>query len=225
MKKISYFMILFFIPVMFSAMPVITADQPVSAESQANVEETLALLEEKMEPITSMKTRFTQIRNLKAFSHEVRLSGTIFIEKPHRLAWHTEEPIRHSILFEKDKIRQWNEDMDRVEEVSFSDVPALKMMMEQMKAWFYGSYGDLTEQYEVRILSQKPLTLEFIPREKSLSSGMIKTIRVQFQKDQSYIESIQIEEAGGDRSTLLFSQTVLNAELDPEVWEVNRHAA
>lgn len=199
------------------AMPSVAADDP-------EVRQILHALEGKMQQIETMQARFTQTKKLSLFKHEMQLRGSVAMQKPDRFAWRTEAPLRYSIVFEKDKIYQWNEDAGQIEILSFSDAPVLRVVIEQMRTWFSGAYLALLDQYEIRIVSREPLTLAFAPQEKAMAYGMIQTVTIQFQPDQSYIESIRIEEKNGDRSVLNFTGTVLNEKIDPAIWEVEKNA-
>ena len=176
-------------------------------------------LEQKMLKIGSMQSRFIQKKKLSLFQHEIELHGSIAMKKPDRFAWRTESPVRYSIIIEKDKISQWNEDTNRVEVMSFSNVPALKIVIEQMRTWFYGAYGALLDQYDISLVTSEPLALKFVPREKTPGYGLIQSVTIQFRQDRSYIESILVEEKNGDLSALNFTDTVLNSKIDSAVWK------
>ena len=191
---------------------------PVVA-GQTELRSVLDDLERKMLKIDSMQSRFTQKKKLSLFQHEIELHGSIAMEKPDRFAWRTESPVRYSIIIEKDKISQWNEDTNRVEVMSFSNVPALKIVMEQMRTWFYGAYGALLDQYDISLVTSEPLVLKFEPLEKTPGYGLIQSVTIQFRQDRSYIESILVEEKNGDLSTLNFTDTVLNSKIDSGVWK------
>ena len=192
--------------------------------AKTEVRQILNDLETKMRKIESMQTKFSQTKKMSLFQHEVKLSGMLSMEKPEHLAWHTQSPVHYSIIFENDKMYQWDEDTQHVQVFTFSDSPVLKTVIEQMRTWFYGSYVALLDQYDIQVLSKKPLSLKFVPHKEVLSAAVIKEIAIWFREDESYIESILIFEKNGDQSQLTFTDTVLNAKVDPAVWEVNHRA-
>jgi len=197
---------------------------PVISPDRGEVLETLRDLEQKMRRIEYMQTGFTQIKKLSAFKHDIELKGSITMQKPDRFAWHTESPVRYSMVFEKGSVYQWNEDTNRVEVTALSSAPVLRIVMEQMQTWFSGSYVSLMDQYDIRILSKSPLSLEFVPRKTSFSFGLIQSLIIRFQADSSYIQAIEVEEENGDRSKMNFTDTVLNKEPNPSVWKADGHA-
>lgn len=222
MKKVFFFMLGFWLSVGggLCAFPL----EPVAASGNMEIHQILSDLEKKMQQIETLRTHFIQKKQLSLFQREIRLQGSIAMQKPDRFAWRTESPLRYSIVAENGKISQWDEDTDRVEILSFSSSPVVRMLIEQMQTWFYGAYGALMDQYEITLISKEPLVLKFLPNEKSPAAGMIRSVTLRFQADLSYIESILIEEKNGDHSSMEFTDTVLNSKMNPEVWKV-KHGA
>ncbi len=205
-----------------AAVTMIFCGQVIAAPEagSTDVRQVLVDLEKKMYSIETMQTNFFQKKKLSLFQHEVHLQGTLSMEKPDRLAWHTEQPVRYSIIFEKNKIYQWDEDTKNVQVLTFANAPILKTVIDQMQTWFYGSYVALLEQYDIRVISTEPLELEFIPHADVVSAAVIKAVTIRFMPDQSYIESLRIEEKNGDQSFLSFTDTILNVKIDPSAWKI-----
>ena len=218
--------LIWILTVLLCWQPQVFAALPSGGEKgDAAVQQVLEELEGRMGRVETMQSRFTQKKRLRMFQHEIELRGSVHMQKPGRFAWHTRSPVRHSMVLEDGKIYQWSEDTNRTEVFSFSDAPVLRMVIEQMQTWFNGEYAGLMDQYDIRVAAAEPLELEFIPQDDALSAGMIQSIRIRFRGDRSYIESIDIEERNGDRSVLLFTDTVLNAGIDPSVWKVKSRAS
>jgi hypothetical protein len=75
-------------------------------------------------------------------------------------------------------------------------------------------------EYEVTVLSEAPLSLEFVPREGGFARALIESVRVVFGEDERYIREMYIAEKGGDSTLLTFVDTRLNAPIDPSAWQV-----
>ena len=60
--------------------------------SQAEVRQILRDLEKKMRQIENVQTKFFQTKQMSLFQHEVKLHGSLAMEKPNRFAWRTESP-------------------------------------------------------------------------------------------------------------------------------------
>ena len=190
--------------------------------SSVDIRQVLHDLEENMGRIESIHAKFIQKKKMKIFKHVIELSGSFYMQKPDRVAWHTHSPIEHSIVFKDNKVHQWNRETNHVDITSLKDAPVLRSVIEQMQTWFYSSYVSLLDEHEVDILSKEPLKINFIPQKDSFYAKMIEHVVIQFNHEQSTIDSIEINEKSGDKSVFFFTETLLNNEIDPSVWNVQR---
>ncbi|MBU1713004.1 MAG: outer membrane lipoprotein carrier protein LolA [Proteobacteria bacterium] len=181
----------------------------------------LSRLEKKMSGIKTLKTGFVQEKELAVFKQKVVLKGTIYIEKPARLAWHVNEPMKYIMVISHDMISQWDEDTNKVQKISLSKNPAFEAVIGQMQKWFSGAYTPLLKEYEITLLKENPASLKFTPRAATFAGNVIKSVTVDFRKDEQYINRIFIEEKSGDTTKLSFVDTQLNIPLEDSVWKVN----
>ena len=181
----------------------------------------LSRLEKKMSGIKTLKTNFVQEKELAVFKQKVVLKGTIYIEKPARLAWHVNEPMKYIMVISQDMISQWDEDTNKVQKISLSKNPAFEAAIGQMQEWFSGAYTPLLKEYEIILLKENPASLKFTPRAATFAGNVIKSVTVDFRKDEQYINRIFIEEKSGDATNLSFVDTQLNIPLEDSVWKVN----
>ncbi|EFK94856.1 outer membrane lipoprotein carrier protein LolA [sediment metagenome] len=180
----------------------------------------LSRLEKKMSGIKTLKTGFVQEKELAVFKQKVVLKGTVCIEKPGRLAWYVNEPMKYKMVISQDMISQWDEDTNRVQKISLSKNPAFEAAIGQMQEWFSGAYTPLLKEYEIILLKENPASLKFTPRASTIAGNVIKSVTVVFRKDEQYISRIFIEEKSGDTTNLSFIDTHLNVPLENSVWNV-----
>ncbi|MFH0985038.1 MAG: outer membrane lipoprotein carrier protein LolA [Candidatus Omnitrophota bacterium] len=200
------------------AQPQSWADE--AKDPQVSVRSILTELDQKMGAIRTLTAQFVQEKELKIFQNKIMLKGTVAIQKtPMRFAWRVEAPMHYAIVMRGKKIFQWDEDTDKVRELSVFGSNAVDIIVEQIQKWFYGPYLQMLAEYQIRILSQDPVSLEFVPRESTIVSRVMTKITVTFQKDLRYIEQIQMDEKSGDRTLLMFKDTVLDAALEDKTWE------
>jgi outer membrane lipoprotein-sorting protein len=154
------------------------------------------------------------------FKDKLVLKGRIFLEKPNKIAWHVDSPVRYSALITDTLIRQWDEDTNKVQEVSLTNNPIFQNVLNQLTVWFSGEYGSLLDTNDVRVLKREPLVIEFIPRDNNISRKVIKSITITFRDDQNYLQQLRIQELSGDVTTITFKNTILNAPLDRKSFEV-----
>jgi outer membrane lipoprotein-sorting protein len=174
----------------------------------------------KVSGFKTLKTDFIQEKAMALFKEKLVLRGRIYIQKPNKVAWHVDKPLRYSVLITEKFIRQWDEDTDQVQELSLSKNPMFQHVIKQLTVWFSGEYGSLLETNDVRLVKRSPLTIEFSPRSNNDTRKVIKNIMITFREDQAYLQQIRIKEMSGDVTTITFTKTLLNAPLDNSNFEV-----
>ena len=191
------------------------------AHQTSDISSLLLELEKKTTGFKSLQTEFVQEKNLSMFKEKIILKGRIYLEKPHKIAWHVDEPIKYSVLITDKFIRQWDEDSDSVQEFSVSGNPVFRIVLDQLTAWFSGRYTPLLKDYSVRLRNKHPIELDFIPEETSVVKNIIKTITVIFRKDERYLKQIKFQEVSGDSTTIIFSNTIFDAPVDKGFFRLN----
>lgn len=168
----------------------------------------------------TLKTEFTQEKKMVMFKEKLTMKGRIFLEKPSKIAWHVDAPVRYSVLITDKLIRQWDEETNKVQEISLTKNPIFQNVLSQLTVWFSGEYGSLLDTNEVRLVKRDPLVMEFIPRDNNVSKKVIKNITITFRDDQNYLQQLRIQEMSGDVTTINFKNTILNAPLSSKSFEV-----
>jgi outer membrane lipoprotein-sorting protein len=187
-----------------------------------NADEVLARLEKKVSVVRTLQADFIQEKHLAVLDEPLILKGTIFMQKPSLFAWHVREPLRYSVVIQGETARQWDEDTEQVQKMSLSENPALKMAMGQMRDWFSGAYRSMLGEYEVAVVEEDPISLQFIPREGALAEKVIGSVTIIFEGDERYLRQIRVVEKRGDSTLLTFLDTLLNAPIDPSAWKAER---
>lgn len=168
----------------------------------------------------TLKTEFTQEKKMVMFKEKLVMKGRIFLEKPNKIAWHVDSPLRYSVLITDKIIRQWDEDTNKVQEISLAKNPIFQNVLGQLTVWFSGEYGSLLDTNDVRVVKREPLVIEFTPRDNNVSKKVIKNITITFRPDQNYLQQLRIQEISGDVTTINFIRTILNSPLDSRSFEV-----
>ncbi len=178
-------------------------------------------LEKKVTGFETLKTDFVQEKNLAIFQKKIVLKGRIYLQRPHKVVWRVDEPVKYSVLITDEFVRQWDEDTNEVQEIPLSRSPVFRAVLDQLTAWFSGRYVSLLEDYDVQVQQQSPFVLRFVPRETSITKKIIKHITVAFRKDEKYLKQIKFQEIGGDSTTIIFKNTILNAPIDDSVFRIS----
>ncbi len=216
-RIVTTFMLIF-----FNATCGYAQDSQVPEKARSDLNSVLSRLEKKMSGIKTLKTGFVQEKELAVFKQKVVLKGTVYIEKPARLAWHVNEPMKYIMVISQNMISQWDEDTNKVQKISLSKNPAFEAAIGQMQEWFSGAYTPLLKEYEITLLKENPASLKFTPRAATFAGNVIKSVTVDFRKDEQYIKRIFIEEKGGDTTNLLFVDTSLNIPVEASAWKAGQ---
>jgi outer membrane lipoprotein-sorting protein len=207
--------------VLMQAYPVVASESGKSTVSQpADLSAFLQNIGKKASNFKTLKTEFTQEKKMVMFKEKLVMKGRIFLEKPNKIAWHVDSPVRYSVLITDKLIRQWDADTNKVQEISLAKNPIFQNVLGQLTVWFSGEYGSLLDTNDVRIVKREPLAIEFTPRDNNVSKKVIKSITITFRNDQNYLQQLRIQEMSGDVTTINFINTILNTPLDSKSFEV-----
>lgn len=200
--------------------------QNVFAQNTASVDVNSILkdLESQMSQVKTISTDFVQEKDLALLSQKLILKGKVFLQKPNLLAWHVWTPLKYSMLMKGSVIRQWDEDSNKVQEFNLARMPSMQAAVEQMNSWFSGSYVSMQKDYVINVLSQNPISLEFLPKENALAYSLIEKVIVSFNKDGKYIDNILIREKSGDKTLMKFLNTKLNDSINAKNWQIGANA-
>jgi len=206
------------------AYPARADDRPAAGtQTTADLKAFLKTLGKKVSDFKTLKTDFTQEKEMAMFKEKIVLTGRIYLQKPNKIAWHVDKPLRYSVLITDKLIRQWDEDTNQVQEISLTKNPIFQNVLNQLTVWFSGEYGSLLETNDVRLVQRDPLVIEFTPRDNNIARKVIKHITITFREDQTYLKQIRIQELSGDVTTIVFTNTLMNAPLDSASFEVKGH--
>lgn len=200
-----------------------TAAAGVAQAAPAQPSDPVAFMNEvgrKASDFRTLKTDFVQEKKMAMFRDKLVIKGHIALQKPDKIAWHVDSPLRYSVFISDRKIRQWDEDSNKVQEISLANNPIFQNILGQMRVWFSGEYGSLLEGHTVRLVQSAPLVLEFIPKENNMARKVMKSIVITFRNDQKYLQQIRINEVNGDVTTIHFTNTILNPPVDGSSFEV-----
>jgi outer membrane lipoprotein-sorting protein len=103
-----------------------------AADESPDVTDMLRRLGENVSTFKNLKTEFIQEKNLAIFRNKIILKGRIFLQKPDKIAWHVDEPVKYSVVITDKSIRQWDEDTNRVQETALSGNPVFQNMLNQL---------------------------------------------------------------------------------------------
>lgn len=191
--------------------------QTGASEDQAAL---LQSLEKNFSTIKTVQTRFKQEKELKIFSRTIVMEGRVVLENPDRLAWRIDSPIKYALVLNGEYARQWDEDSNKVQKMKTAGDPVFEEVIGQIEKWFSGEFASLLNDYDLTVKSEQPPVLEFIPKKGGMIGKVIGRVTISVREDRRYVGQIAIEDVGGDKTTIIFCDTVLNAPVSAKEWEV-----
>ncbi len=203
-----------------SAEPVVPGTE---AGEQVNADTLMRDLRENFSTIRTVKTRFTQEKKMQIFTRPVIIEGRLALENPGRLAWRVDRPVRYAFVIQNGEAVQWDEETRRVQRLPVAGNPVFEAVIAQIQQWFSGNFTALSDGYDLEILGAAPPHLSFTPRPDRMESKGIRRVTVSVREDLRYVEQIVIDDVSGDRTTIVFHETVLNEPLADAEWEVASH--
>lgn len=186
--------------------------------AQQSVESILERLESNMGQMQSLDTEFNQVKRLSVFKQDIKLNGKVYMQKPNMFSWQVDYPVKYKMVMDGKHFRQWSEDSGRVEKISLKGNPSFEVAIGQMQQWFSGQYIKMIDDYSISVLSENPVSLEFVPNENNGASKFIERVVIGFRTDEKYIESIDIFEKSGDSMSLFFFNSVINNDVSSDAW-------
>jgi outer membrane lipoprotein-sorting protein len=214
---------IYFISCLFTVFLFLCIASTLTAgDETADIIEMLRRLGENVSAFKSLKTNFVQEKDLAIFQNRIIMKGRIYLQKPNRMAWHVDEPVKYSVVITDKSIRQWDEDTNRVQEIALSGNPVFQNVLNQLTVWFSGDYISLLKDYDARILKKAPLVFEFTPKGNNIAGKIIKSITISLREDEKYLRQIKILELSGDSTTITFKDTVFDPVPDSLDFEVKR---
>jgi len=213
MKQIYFFVI----GILFCCLSALAALSP-------HDQEILNVLEEQFRGIETVKTDFTQEKTLAIFDKPMILKGWIALDHTGRFAWHVQKPLRYALVVSDGIISQWDEDSGKIQKMRLSKNPVLEVVFEQLTRWFSGQYAALADKYMIVILQDKPAVISFTPKPDALEHKVIKQVLISFDDDEKYLKEIAIDEISGDKTKLIFYDTLINQSLPSTTWRINTDA-
>ena len=172
--------------------------------------------------ISSISSDFVQEKHMTLFQDTLTIRGRMLIATNGCFAWETLWPVRYKMVVADGRIRQWDEETDRIQTISMRNNPAAAAIHEQMSAWFSGNYAALTNSYTVSLAAAKPVSFLFVPHAGSPATNYLAAVQVWLRDDGRYLDKLRITERSGDMTDIIFNNTVLNQTLPAAAWDV-RH--
>lgn len=176
-----------------------------SAESKAFVTKISAETKE----IKTLQSDFVQTKKMDFLDKNIVTQGRMSLKSPNMLSWKYTKPYQYSIIFKENKI--FINDQGKK-----SSVDAKSKTFEKINKLIVGSSnGQMFSdpEFVVRYFKNDSYNIaKFIPKSAQLLK-YIKQIELHFPKNQSTVSQVNMTEASGDTTNIVFKNTKINAPI------------
>ena len=176
-----------------------------SAESKAFVTK----ISSETKEIKTLQSDFVQTKKMDFLDKNIVTQGKMSLKSPNTLSWKYTKPYQYSIIFKENKI--FINDQGKK-----SSVDAKSKTFEKINKLIVGSSnGKMFSDPEFSVVYLKNANsniAKFTPKSAQLLK-YIKQIELQFPKNQSTVSQVNMTEASGDTTNIVFKNTKINAPI------------
>ena len=176
-----------------------------SAESKAFVTK----ISSETKEIKTLQSDFVQTKKMDFLDKNIITQGKMSLKSPNTLSWKYTKPYQYSIIFKENKI--FINDQGKK-----SSVDAKSKTFEKINKLIVGSSnGKMFSDPEFSVVYLKNASsniAKFTPKSAQLLK-YIKQIELQFPKNQSTVSQVNMTEASGDTTNIVFKNTKINAPI------------
>ena len=178
-----------------AAAVVLLASAPAAAQEEPW---DFARLMGELAQVQTSRARYSEVKRVAMLQKPLRLSGTLFYERPARIERHQTQPFDEVIRVDGDRLSVEREGKTR--RISLQNAPLVAALVESLRATLAGDGIELERLYAVRVEgTRQRWTLALTPREVEIA-GVVKTIAI--AGSGSRIARMEILEPGGDGSVM-----------------------
>ena len=180
-----------------------------TAMSGAEAKAFVSKVSSETKNIKTLQSDFTQTKKMDFLDKSIVTHGKMSLKSPNNLSWKYTKPYQYSIIFKDNKI--FINDQGKK-----SSVDAKSKTFEKINKLIVGSSnGQMFNDPEFSVSYFKNGNFniaKFTPKSAQLLK-YIKQIELQFPKDESTVSQVNMTEASGDTTNIVFKNTKINAPI------------
>ena len=166
---------------------------------------------------TSIKSDFTQEKNLSMLSEKIISKGNFWFKKDSRVRMEYTTPFKYLMILNKDKV--YVKDGAKESRVSTKSNKMFQQIKKIMIDCMQGTMLSNTD-FKTKIFENKSSALvELTPVIKGMKE-MFKSINVVVDKKDFSVLSIQMQELSGDNTIMRFTNKELNASIPDNLFDI-----
>jgi outer membrane lipoprotein carrier protein len=180
-----------------------------TAMNTAEAKAFVAKISSETKEIKTLQSDFTQTKKMDFLDKNIVTYGKMSLKSPNMLSWKYTKPYQYSIVFKDNKI--FINDQGKK-----SSVDAKSKTFEKINKLIVGSSnGKMFNDPEFTVTYFKNSNFniaKFTPKSAQLLK-YIKQIELSFPKNQTTVSQVNMTEASGDTTNIVFKNTKINAPI------------
>jgi outer membrane lipoprotein-sorting protein len=191
------------------------ADEPGSGAAQVSEGDVFSRISLSVKKVQTMSSAFEQERRTAMLKDAMISRGRFFFAKPDKIRWETIDPSPTGFSVNGQEAKRWQGISGTPEKITLSEAPFLQVLIQQIIAWTSADFSSLKDRYELKVISEDPVTLGLVP----LLAGerdYVSQVTLVFSPDFTYVTSVRIQEKKGDEIFIRFLNAVINEPIADE---------
>jgi len=185
----------------------------------SDIDTVLSEVEQNMGNVKTIQGVFVQKKQMAMFDTPVTIYGKLYIQKPDKFAWVVTDPIEYTMIVTEKTIKKWDKS-NGTQSLSLKENPMFKEIVNQITFWFSGTYSSCKNDYDIFLIKDDLIILEFIPKPHNPAAKMLTKITLVFQEDRKYLSRILLLEKNNDVTEIIFKDVKINSKIDRSVWDI-----
>ncbi len=170
------------------------------------------LIQESLKPFTTLRGHFEQTKAIQGLKRPLKSSGDFLIAKDKGLLWMPKKPLASVVKMTQNEVAQLK-DGKQVFKISAQEQPGLRLIAKVMFSVFSADLPELERHFDVKAeRSGDGWKAELSPKEAWVAKV---AARIEL-KGGSFLESVSVDEANGDRTQVHFLDLKAESPLRPE---------
>ncbi len=175
-------------------------------------EDPLRLLQKRTAAINSLSADFEQETDIPLFSAPVTSQGRFLYQSPAHLRWEYRKPYRSGFIISGETGLNWEGDQ-KPRFFKVAENPQASLIFKQISARLRFDPAAAEKEYKVTLTTSSPLTVVLEPRQAEVAA-VLRSLTFVFT-EEGVAESVTVDEAGGGRTRISFTNVRLNPAIDP----------
>jgi outer membrane lipoprotein-sorting protein len=187
-----------------------------TAHADSKLDAALASIAAARAKIATLQGPFTQERTLSLLATRVKSTGQLWLQRPDRLRWELDPPDSVTYWVLPDALAYKSK--SGTGKVAKGSSGLLAGVLGDLQIMLGDDLGKLRGRWDVTLLrrDESALALALTPRDKALAKSTSR-VELELIGDLGAPRRVQIFEASGDRSDIVFGSMKRGAPIDPKL--------